>query len=159
MENISKALLIAAGVFLAMMILSLMLLVYNKISSHYSQQQELLSIEQMDKFNKQFQNYNRGDIRGNELISLMNKVIDYNVSQSYQVGTGYKPIKVKIVIGSAFTGEFRYETSDGYKIGTQNAYITEIIQNTGVNNLTNDKNLVKIASTPDDLIKNAPTRN
>ena len=82
MENATKALLIAAGVLLAMMLISLLVMGYNRISSYYEQKHELIMAEQLDKFNKEFQNYNRSDIRGNELISLMNKVIDYNVSQA-----------------------------------------------------------------------------
>lgn len=143
MENITKALLIAAAVFLAMMILSLMVIGYNKISIYYKQQQELLSVEQMDKFNKQFQNYDRGDIRGNELISLMNKVIDYNTSQSYQVGTGYKPIKVTITIGSSYLDSFKYENR-----GNRNDLIKEKIENI-VGDKASDANLIKITSTPD----------
>ena len=113
MENITKALLMAAGMLLAVLILSLLVMAYNKLSGYYEQSQELLTAEQLDKFNKQFQNYaGRKDIRGNELISLMNKIIDYNESESYQVGTNYEPIKVKITIGENLVDAFKYETDD-----------------------------------------------
>lgn len=153
MENATKALLIAAGMLFAIMILSLLVMGYGQISSYYEQKHQIVTAEQLDKFNKQFQNYNRGNIRGNELISLMNKVIDYNESQSYQVGTEYKPIKVKIVIGLAFVDEFKYKTNDGQKHGEQNDRIKETIQNTvdNVNNKANDEVLVAITKTPDDL--------
>ena len=152
MENITKALLMAAGMLLAVLILSLLVMAYNRISSYYERNEELLSIEQLDKFNKQFQNYaGREDIRGNELISLMNKIIDYNVSESYQVGTNYEPIKVKITIGDDLIDAFKYETDDSQKVGAQNEYITAVIQNTinSTNNQANDKNLIAITNTPD----------
>lgn len=150
MENATKALLIAAGILLTVMIISLLVIGYNKISSFYQQSEEILTVEQLDKFNKQFQNYNRGDIRGNELISLMNKVIDYNVSQSYQEGTNYKPIRVEIKIGDQFVDSFRYDTDT---TGAKNSIIKSVINNTinNVNNQANDKKLVEIASTPDNL--------
>ena len=152
MENITKALLMAAGMLLAVLILSLLVMAYNKLSGYYEQNQELLTAEQLDKFNKQFQNYaGRKDIRGNELISLMNKIIDYNESESYQVGTNYEPIKVKITIGENLVDAFKYETSDSQKVGAQNEYITAVIQNTinSTNNQANDKNLIAITNTPE----------
>lgn len=152
MENITKALLMAAGMLLAVLILSLLVMAYNKLSGYYEQSQELLTAEQLDKFNKQFQNYaGRKDIRGNELISLMNKIIDYNESESYQVGTNYEPIKVKITIGENLVDAFKYETSDSQKVGAQNEYITAVIQNTvdGINNQANDQDLIAITNTPE----------
>ena len=150
MENAAKALLIGAGFLLALMLISLLVMGYNRISSHYEQKHELLTIEQLDKFNKQFQNYNRSDIRGNELISLMNKVIDYNVSQSYQEGTGYEPIKVEIVInknGEPLIDEFKYEI-----YGT--AIVSGIIKNTTGSGTPyeRDRELVAITETPSNLI-------
>ena len=156
MENATKALLISAAVLLAVMLVSLLVIAYNRISSYYQQSSELLTIEQLDKFNRQFQNYSgREDIRGNELISLMNKIIDYNVSQAYQEGTNYDPIKVTIKIGD-FVDSFRYE-SDGTILGAENNYIKETIQNTvnNVNNQANDKNLTSITYTPSESIAEA----
>ena len=148
MENITKALLMAAGMLLAVLILSLLVMAYNKLSGYYEQNQELLTAEQLDKFNKQFQNYaGRKDIRGNELISLMNKIIDYNESESYQVGTNYEPIKVKITIGgNDVINAFKYETSD-----FGNEFIKPVIQNTvgGINNQANDQDLIAITNTPE----------
>ena len=148
MENITKALLMAAGMLLAVLILALLVMAYNKLSGYYEQNQELLTAEQLDKFNKQFQNYaGRKDIRGNELISLMNKIIDYNASESYQVGTNYEPIKVKITIGgNDVINAFKYETSD-----FGNEFIKPVIQNTvgGINNQANDQDLIAITNTPE----------
>ena len=158
MENLTKALLIAAGMLIAIMILSLLVIAYNRISGFYEHQQEILSAEQLDKFNKQFQTYaDRENIRGNELISLMNKIIDYNVSQSYQDGTNYEPIKVKITIGNQFVEAFKYETDEGTKLGVQNNYITPVIENTvdNVNNQSNDKKLIEITNTPNDAMQKA----
>jgi len=151
MENATKALLIAASMLLAIMLISLLVMGYNRISSHYEQQHELLTAEQLDKFNKQFQNYNRSDIRGNELISLMNKVIDYNVSQAYQEGTNYEPIKVTITIGGTdITNQFKYEL-DGNRYGT--SIVNEEITNVdgGGTNYSTDRDLVAITNTPADL--------
>lgn len=163
MENATKALLIAAGILLTVMLISLLVIGYNQISSYYRQNEEILTAEQLNKFNKQFQNYNRGDIRGNELISLMNKVIDYNVSQSYQEGTNYKPIKVTIKItddsDNSLLDSFKYETNSAPATSQGDILSSAIIENTTANNQANDKKLIAITDVPNNLINNAPTRN
>lgn len=149
MENVTKALLIAAGMLLAMLLVTILVIGYNQISAHYELEHELIKAEQLDQFNKQFQNYSGKVIRGNELISIMNKIINYNTSQSYQIETGYKPIKVKIEIGSDLMNSFKFENK-----GEKNDYIKPVIQNT-VGDQASDSELVKITSTPTDLISEA----
>lgn len=151
MENATKALLIAAGVFLAIMLITLLMMGYTQISGYYKQQSELLTTEQKDKFNKQFQNYNRKDIRGNELISLMNKVIDYNTSESYENGTNYERIKVTISMGSSILIKDNFMPRNG----SSESIISSIITNTNEtgSNYDKDKALVKITNTPSELIQ------
>ena len=47
MENATKALLIAAGVLIGIIILSMLLLGYNQISNYYQQQSDNLSLKQI----------------------------------------------------------------------------------------------------------------
>lgn len=156
MENASKALLIAAGMFLAVLLLSLLVGLYNQISGFYAQQHDFIEMEQTQKFNARFENYNRDDIRGSDLISLMNRVIDYNATESYFEGTGYERIKVTITLvndgenkNDVFK-QFKYETDDGT---STNQYLTKTITNTtgtGIN-WKDDKNLTAITNTSTNL--------
>ena len=84
MENASKALLIAGGVLLAILVFSLLLFARNNLSDYYASQEEFKDIQDVAKFNKQFTNYERTDVKGYELISLINSVIDYNDRKSSQ---------------------------------------------------------------------------
>ena len=84
MENASKALLIAGGVLLAILVFSLLLFARNNLSDYYASQEEFKDIQDVTKFNKQFTNYERTDVKGYELISLINSVIDYNDRKSEQ---------------------------------------------------------------------------
>lgn len=153
MENATKALLIAAGVLFVLMIISLLVMGYEGISSYYEQRNEILTAEQLDKFNKQFQNYHRENIRGNEMISLMNKIIDYNVSQSYQEGTGYDRIAVEIIIDesgdNSIVNQFKFEL-DGNKYG-DNDLIKKRITNTTGANYASDQQLITITTLPTKL--------
>lgn len=113
MENASKALLIGAAILFAVMILSLLMISYQQISSFFSADHEATVIEQTTKFNSQFENYNQKSIRGTDMISLMNKVIDYNERLSYMQGTNYKRIEITIdLINNSTIEQFEYSTTE-----------------------------------------------
>ena len=79
MENASKALLIAGGVFIALMIIGALLLMYNQISAY--QQGEVVSQKdvQIANFNQSFAKYaDEKTLKGTDIISLANKVVDNN---------------------------------------------------------------------------------
>ncbi|MBR3163647.1 MAG: hypothetical protein IKF17_06090 [Clostridia bacterium] len=77
MENTSKALLIAGGVLISIMVVSLLVIGYNSLTDYQRTKQNALSEEQLVAFNKQYEAYNR-DLTGFEMVSLLNKIIDYN---------------------------------------------------------------------------------
>lgn len=133
MENISKALLIAAGMLILIMILSLLVIGYQQISAYYSRQHDATMVEQTIEFNKRFENYNRNDIRGNELISLMNRVIDYNATQVYEEETKFKRLILSINVGEQdILDQFKYDASLEGKITSE------------IDNRSNDRDLIKI---------------
>ena len=82
MENASKALLIAGGVLLTILVLSSLIYGWNIYTEYQTEQLRLEEIDNVAKFNRQFDNYNRDDINGYELLSLANKVVDYNQRES-----------------------------------------------------------------------------
>ena len=82
MENISKALLIVAAILMFVLIMSALMVAYNEMSNFYEQEHKNKEIIQIQEFNDRFQNYNDNDLRGNELLSLINRVIDYNNLQA-----------------------------------------------------------------------------
>lgn len=94
MENAAKALLIAAGILIVIMILTLVMGLWNQISTYYTEKHNTKMLEQTVEFNSKFDNYNGKTIRGNELISIINRIIDYNNFQSDMVG--YERIKISI---------------------------------------------------------------
>lgn len=133
MENISKALLIAAGMLILIMILSLLVIGYQQISAYYSRQHDATMVEQTIEFNKRFENYNRNDIRGNELISLMNRVIDYNATQVYEEETKFKRLILSINVGEQdILDQFKYDASLEGRITSE------------IDNSSNDRDLIKI---------------
>ena len=82
MENVSKALMMAGGLLISIMVISLIVILWGRLSSYFTENSKTTTVEQDVEFNAQFENYNKKSIRGNELISVMNKIIDYNRTAS-----------------------------------------------------------------------------
>ena len=156
MENASKALLIAASIFIAIILVSSLMILYNQISDYQNKKYEMSVIEETQKINEKFENYHRNNIRGSDLISLMNRIIHYNSSQSYQDGTNYERIRVTITLvkdgnnQDAILDKFKYPTDDNT---SRNTYLINKITNTNGTgtNWQNDKKLIEITNTSSDL--------
>ena len=82
MENASKALIMAGSVLIGLMIIGALLLMFTNLSNYQGEKQEGETDSQVVEFNNQFATYNREDVRGSELYSLLNRVISYNRTQS-----------------------------------------------------------------------------
>lgn len=100
MENASKALIMAGSVLLAIMVIALLLFARGKFSDFFQNDDELSDVDNIYKFNLQFANYENRNVYGYEIISLSNKVVDYNTRYSNAEGAPndekYKSISMNI---------------------------------------------------------------
>lgn len=78
MENATKALLMAAGILIAIMTISALVLMYNRITEISKINDDQLKTEQLVAFNQEFEAFNRKDLYGSQIISVMNKMLDNN---------------------------------------------------------------------------------
>lgn len=78
MENASKALLIAGGIFLAMMILSMLMYVGISMSDNAESQERNLLTKQIVEFNKSYLAYDKTKMYGIDVITVVNKAINHN---------------------------------------------------------------------------------
>jgi hypothetical protein len=78
MENASKALLMAGGILIALLIIAMLLYSFSSMSGYFDEKNSQEETEQLTEFNNQFEAYNRKLLRGTEVISVMNKVLDNN---------------------------------------------------------------------------------
>ncbi len=78
MENASKALVMAGGVLISIIIISMLILMANSLTSYQDSLLHDYDTDNMAAFNSQFTAYERDDVRGNELLTLINKVLDYH---------------------------------------------------------------------------------
>ena len=120
MENATKALLIAAGILLIIMILSAVMIFWDEMAGYFTEKYETTMLEQLVEFNNKFSNYNGKTIRGNELISIMNRIIDYNNYQSDMIG--YDPIAITIDLKNHHS-EMKYKNETGGNTLITNSWI------------------------------------
>lgn len=130
MENASKALLMAGGILLVMLIIALLIFSWSKFTEFYSNDDELTEIDNISKFNLQFTNYENRDVYGYELISLANKVADYNMRYSNAEGAQndekYKKITMNVDLNNQQQAFCKHSTNTLF---IQKNYTIEGIQN------------------------------
>ena len=78
MENAAKALIIAGGILLAIMTLSLLVYMVGTTSRMAQSQDEKKQLEQLVAFNNEYEAYNKRVMYGTEVISVVNKAIVHN---------------------------------------------------------------------------------
>lgn len=81
MENASKALLIAGGVFIAIVILSTAIYLYTSFSNQTKEYDSIMSATELQKFNSKFDVYiGRNNITAQEMSTIINLAKEYNNS-------------------------------------------------------------------------------
>ena len=133
MENASKALLMAGGILIALLVISALVLMFNQIGAYGKSQEEMKRNSQLAEFNKDFERYlNDKGITGADVISLINKVDDYNIKAKNGVVVDSIDYSVKMTITISNLDKFNYTYAysnnsnkmfklDSYTIGDNNA--------------------------------------
>ena len=93
MENASKALLIAGGVLIAILIVSVLVVTLNIVNSNQKTREKALATEQLAEFNQKYEAYNKKALRGTDIITLMKMAIENNNS-----ATSDNPYYINVVI-------------------------------------------------------------
>lgn len=128
MENASKALLMAGGILIALLVISALILMFNQIGAYGKSQEEMKRNSQLVEFNKDFERYmdDKG-IDGTDIISLINKVIDYNNKAKkggVENSVDYS-IKMSITVSGldTFNSKYGYNGSSSDKLFKKDIYV------------------------------------
>lgn len=97
MENASKALIMAGSVLLSVLIISALVLLFNRIGAFKRSEVSEKDIEKLAEYTKQIETFKR-ELYGSELLSLCNLIEDYNARQ---VDLGYDKIQVNVTLNNA----------------------------------------------------------
>ena len=127
MENASKALLIAGGILIALLVIGALVLMFNQIGSYQQAQDSNQKDSQLAEFNKDFEKYidDKG-ITGADVISVINKVIDYN-SKASKGGVSNSvdyEIEMSVIISGldTFNSKYAYNNETTYKLFQTDSY-------------------------------------
>ena len=148
MENAAKALLIAGGMLILILVISLLVVFKGQLAAYMEQQHNEKLIKQAVEFNNKFADYQGKDVRGNELISIMNRIIDYNSLQAEQYG--FEKIAITVDIGNSqnLWEKLKYNKKDESIFSTTGNYITN-------QNGNNDTNISKLTGLSAELVQNS----
>ena len=96
MENASKALLIAGGVLIAIVIVSVLVVTLNIVNSNQRTREKALATEQLAEFNQKYESYNKKALRGTDIITLKNMAKSEGNAVTVKVTNGTEEIDVSI---------------------------------------------------------------
>lgn len=135
MENASKALIMAGGILIALLVIGALVLMFNQLSYYQRTETDSEKTQQLADFNKEYLKYTYDDIKGYELISLVNKVIDYNIKEKVGNSVDYTK-KITVVINmKEFKSKYGVKnitslfTKDTYTINNSNTIFSADLNN------------------------------
>lgn len=102
MENASKALVMAGGILIALLVVGALMLMINQVSYYQKSESTSEKAQQQAEFNKEYVQFTYGDVKGYELISLVNKVINYNSKEAVGNSVDYS-LKITVNINMVGT--------------------------------------------------------
>lgn len=77
MENASEALIISSAVFIAIILLGMLIFAFNNSSKLQQQEGKQLSVDQLAKWNAEWEAYNRKILYGADVVNVINKARQY----------------------------------------------------------------------------------
>lgn len=116
MENAAKALIIAGGILIAIMTLSVLVYASTSRTRIAQAQVEKKAAEELAKFNREYESYNKDRLYGVDVITVMNKAIEHNTRM--QAADMANPYYINIVFSTNedFTNEIYMSVLD---VGTK----------------------------------------
>lgn len=94
MENASKALIMAAGILISIMVISFMIFVLRKAGSMSAQYDQQIAENELTKFNGQFEVYAKEDNTFFDVLTVANLAWDVNKKNNWDEQTG---VTIKII--------------------------------------------------------------
>lgn len=129
MENASKALIIAGGVLLALMVLSLVVYMSTATSRFAESQDQKRLTEEIKAFNDGYTAYNKKRMYGTDVITIINKAIEHNKTiESIETDPYYINIVIETIEDFKTTGvKNKYDTKKKKIVDEEDMTTDEII--------------------------------
>lgn len=148
MENASKALLIAGSILISLVIIGALVFMFRNITGYQKIAGTVTEEQQIANFNKEYTSFEK-NLYGSELLSLINKAVDYNTKNT---ADGYTPITItlKISKGTGSNNASSLVKSGTYSINSKSSNIVSSNLLTEIENIkkkyNGDKYLQRLVS-------------
>lgn len=146
MENASKALILAGGVLISLLILGALLLMFNNLTTYQASKSQSVVESDVRRFNNQFETYNRNGIRGSDMVSLVNRIISYNIENEQD---GYEKMQISVKIADnrdEIKEKFSYDTTSDFPKLIRTSYNQDNIASTLTNVVTQLENKYNVGT-------------
>jgi len=136
MENSSKALLMAAGILVFILIVSVLVYMYQAASELPKTQEQIKEAQELAAFNKQYEVYNRSNLKGTDVASVVNRAISYN-----EQNTNLPQINVKIKLKEDLSKVITYykDTNSDGRAEVNKTKLTSVWDANSIKDLKNNK--------------------
>lgn len=112
MENATKAMLIAAGVLIGMMILSLGIALFSELSSYVNSSHEQVKFNEINSFNAKYTKYFNVDLTIQDIVTVANMAHENNIFYDAEEDD---PFYIKIFLnGSQIEADIQDSNSSNY---------------------------------------------
>lgn len=126
MDNASKALIMAGGILTALLIIGILVLMFNQISTYKKVNTELEKTEKLAEFNYDFERYvEYNKLNGTDLITLGNKIVDYN-KKAQNGGVSNSPVDYNITMTLTVSNFDSFRNKYGYTNKNQALFKNDI---------------------------------
>ncbi|MBR6504366.1 MAG: hypothetical protein IKT41_01375 [Clostridia bacterium] len=106
MENASKALIMAGSILIALLTIGALMFMFDNISGVEKQKNQNAEIEAVLEFNRQFEAFDTVGLRGSDLLTVINKMSDYNKRSNDVQVNRYPTMSMRITFGVDTEGPF-----------------------------------------------------
>ena len=104
---------------MSLIIIGAFMLMMSYLNGYQGEVEQSKKDAQLTEFNVLFDTYNRQNIRGNEMISLMNRIVDYN---SRKTDEGWESMNITLTIGKEIRKALLYGEDKGNQIVIKDTY-------------------------------------
>jgi len=135
MENASKAIIIAGGILISMIVISLFFFMFSNMSTLVDTTSKDTTEVQIVDFNKGFEAYNKKIMYGADIISVVNKAIDNNAKYKATKDNENNEYYIDVAINFKERLELRTETykqrtdmNGKYRLDSSKTHIQTVLQ-------------------------------
>lgn len=141
MENASKALMMAGGILIALLVIGALLLMINRLGIYSRSQDDDKKYTQLSDFNRDFERYcdDKG-INGTDIISLINKVNNYNskANEDGVINSVDYSIKMELKVTGLDRFNDNYANSESDKLFRNDDLEIKVTSGNTINNRVRD---------------------